>query len=308
MKSKRKTCTKCGKRKMIQARNRVCTDCRENQFFQSNAFRWFWDNAKRSYVEAMPESTSELIALLEVRKTAMKAKGMCRFEGELSSTYNYQIGHRYPASKGGKMVAENMVIMPAIVNLKLGNRHGAELEYLGCIYKSQFKDLVEFKNFCDKYDMDELKGFVSGSSDNDFETQGMDVDELLKLECERLQEQPKGTAYLVDERLRVASQFAQLCGGLRELEEQLQFEDKHIEAMQWLEEQDKMMGFDTAMNMDVDDILETMGAEETMRQLQELEKQNQLHTDEAMNLTDNLRVLELEENAMHFKVMEARKK
>ncbi len=58
------------------------------------------------------------------------------------------------------------------------------------------------------------RGFVSASSSNDFEREGLDASKVLQLEAERLEEQPVGSQLQVRDYLVTASKFAELCGGL----------------------------------------------------------------------------------------------
>ncbi|WP_454441793.1 hypothetical protein [Vibrio bathopelagicus] len=265
--------------------------------------------AQRTSPEAMPEGTEELIEVLEVRRFANSAKGMYRINGEIGSSYSYHVGHRYPASKGGALIAENLVVMPAWVNWKLGDNHGHSLEALKIDSSNRFSSLSSFKEFCAKYDMAELKRFVSASSSNDFEREGLDASKVLQLEAERLEEQPVGSQLQVRDYLVTASKFAELCGGLSEFEKKAGLEDMDCLYFKYMEELEvEMFGKQGNENsLSVDEVLEVYERGEAMEQLKKLEKQGLLGTPEALQLADALCPLELEENAMYFQVMEANK-
>ncbi len=80
---------------------------------------------------------------------------------------------------GGALMAEKSVVMPAWVNWKLGDAHGMYLEALKIDSSNRFSCLSAFKEFCSKYDMTELKRFVSAASSNDFEREGLDARKVL---------------------------------------------------------------------------------------------------------------------------------
>lgn len=192
--------------------------------------------AQRTSPEAMPKSTKELVDVLEVRRFANSAKGIYRFNGELGSSYSYHVGHRYPASKGGLLLADNLVVMPAWINWKLGDEHGRGLEEYRIDSSNKFNSLKAFKVFCSKYDVNQLKSYVNGSSTNDFEREGMDVGNVLERELERLGESPEGTQLQVRDYLVTASKFAELCGGLVEFERKAGLEDMDCIYMKYKED------------------------------------------------------------------------
>ncbi|WP_133151520.1 hypothetical protein [Vibrio breoganii] len=276
--------------------------------------------AQRTGLEAMPKTTEELIEVLEVRKFANSAKGLYRLEGKIGSRYNYHVGHRYPASKGGALIAENLVVMPAWVNWKLGDEHGKGLEELdGFKVEStiRFNSLQGFKKFCLKYDMGELKAFVNShtGSTEDFEREGLVGSEVLKRESERLRERPMGTNLQVRDYLATGSKFAELCGGLVEFEKKAGLEDEHCMYLKYLEELEvEMFGRDNinsglgqslSQSFSVDDIIDIHQKGEVMKELREMEEAGQLGTPKALQLADELCPLEIEENAMYYRVMEA---
>lgn len=311
MKTKLKRCSQCGKPKRIPVRNKVCTDCRTNDFFQSTCFDWLWSMAQRTSPEAMPKSTEELVDVLEVRRFANSAKGIYRFNGELGSSYSYHVGHRYPASKGGLLLADNLVVMPAWINWKLGDEHGSGLEEYRIDSSNKFNSLKAFKVFCSKYDMNQLKSYVNGSSTNDFEREGMDVGNVLERELERLGESPEGTKLQVRDYLVTASKFAELCGGLVEFERKAELEDMDCMYMRYMEDLEVEMfgrenvGVAESLSLSVDEVMEIYGRGETMERLRQLEEKGQLRSPEALQLADALCPLELKENAMYVRVVEA---
>ncbi|GEA50047.1 hypothetical protein VIN01S_08510 [Vibrio inusitatus NBRC 102082] len=267
--------------------------------------------AQRTSPEAMPESTEELVEVLEVRRFANRAKGMYRFNGELGSSYNYHVGHRYPASKGGMLVAENLVVMPAWINWKLGDEHGLGLEEYKLVSANNFNSLRGFKEFCSRYDMSQLKSYVNGSTINDFERDGLDADSVLEREVERLGECPEGTLLNVKDYLVTASKFAELCGGLTQFEDKAELEDMNCMYLKYMEDLEvEMFSKENAsstesLSLSVDQVIEIYERRDVIERLMELEAQEQLGTPEALQLADELCPFELKENEMFFRVIEA---
>ncbi|MCK8071587.1 hypothetical protein [Vibrio sp. 1CM23M] len=304
-----KKCSRCKKAKRMTRHQRICSQCKQDGFFGGSYFRWLWDMAKRSDKQAMPSCTDELIKVFEVRKFAIKARGYYRENQSIGTKYNYHIGHRYPASKGGKLIAENLVVMPALVNLTLRDKHGDGLESYRVERTEGHWTLDEFKDYVASFDIERLQAYIGGSEAtniNDFETNGLAMGEVLQIEAERLGEEPKGTDLLVSSYYQKLSKFSQLANGLEQLETLMGFDDIHQQLLNYRKQQDGIMGFDIepSNEFDVDDTLIEMESAKAMERLKELKAQGELGGNEANHLADMLTPLELEQNQMYFEVQE----
>ncbi|UPR26284.1 hypothetical protein ITG08_05920 [Vibrio cyclitrophicus] len=138
-------------------------------------------------VQCWPDTTGELVDLLKLRQQQSKCAGWYRIDGELNCTYSYELAHRFPASHGGRLVAENLVIMPAVLNRKMGSRHGLGLE---CYQANEVKMLPKKelrREFLRRYDVASLEGFAKANdTGSDFSTDGIGVFEVVRNECKRL--------------------------------------------------------------------------------------------------------------------------
>ncbi|MEZ8618261.1 hypothetical protein AB6D33_20635 [Vibrio splendidus] len=185
---KERQCKWCGIARPLPRRKRICNECKQQQFFKSTHWIWLESAAYKYGVQCWPDDTDSLVELLELRQAQKKASGWFRANGELDCTFKYELAHRYPASKGGKLIADNLVIMPMKLNRKMGDRHGAGLE---CHYKAgRFIQMAKKelrKEFLRRYDMKKLEGFAKANDKgSDFTTKGADVFSVINQECERL--------------------------------------------------------------------------------------------------------------------------
>ncbi len=181
-------CKWCGVVKALRKHQRVCDDCKSEQFFKTKYWVWLESSAYKYGVQCWPDTTDELVDLLKLRQRQSKWAGWYRIDGELSCSYGYELAHRFPASKGGKLVADNLVIMPTVLNRKMGSHHGLGLE---CYQTNQVKKLPKKelrREFFRRYEIKKLEGFAKAANDtgSDFYIDGMDVFEVVKKECERL--------------------------------------------------------------------------------------------------------------------------
>ncbi|MFA0145361.1 hypothetical protein AB4452_04665 [Vibrio lentus] len=181
-------CKWCGIKKPLRKHQRVCDPCKHQQFFKSKHWIWLESAAYKYGVQCWPDTTEDLVELLELRQRQTRYSGWYRVDGELKCSYEYELAHRYPASKGGKLIADNLVIMPAILNRKMGSNHGLGLE----LYKSEkIRKLAKKelrREFLRRYEMDKLEGFAKTANDtgSDFFSNGTDAFSAINYECERL--------------------------------------------------------------------------------------------------------------------------
>lgn len=130
------TCDVCKKRR-IKAKlpngrkttKRLCSSCYKNDkvsvFFGSSAGDWFAKRAIEHCTNSIPPNTDELIRLVNLYKTATKAKGYSYESGEFKTLYDYELCHKDPC-KGdgytGALVADNLIISLKSINRKMGNK------------------------------------------------------------------------------------------------------------------------------------------------------------------------------------------
>lgn len=181
-------CKNCGLVKQLRRKQRICDDCKAQRFFRSAHYKWLANAAIKYGVQCLPDTTAELVELLELRVKERSYSGWSRYDGEMTREYDYHLAHRYPASKGGKLIADNLVIMPAMINRTMGNSHGVGLERFctGIVEKMTRNELR--REFMRRYDLRKLERFASKATDNgsDFSTDGMDAMAVINDECRRL--------------------------------------------------------------------------------------------------------------------------
>ncbi|WP_119010552.1 hypothetical protein [Vibrio superstes] len=219
-------------------------ECRSDEFMNSGAYSWLWWMAERGGSNQLPDTFEELIAVLNVRRFSNLAKGIHRENGKIKTRFNYEVGHRYPSSKGGKLVAENLVVLPRSVNRTLGNEHGEGLEYFKSA-STEYKDKHAFdRAFTQKfkeYSL-QLSKYVSAESEDDFTgREAKSPEDVLILEMERLGIEAKGTSINVNEWDVVESKFAELCGGLETIETRNDYDQQEQMVKEFFERQDVVM-------------------------------------------------------------------
>ncbi|QBY04695.1 hypothetical protein E2K93_09960 [Thalassotalea sp. HSM 43] len=241
--TKAKTCNHCGKRSR-KVKYNSCDECRIDGFVSSPNFQWLWWQAERGGYNQLPETFEELVAVLEVKRRANRYSGFKLVNGELTSDYNYEVGHRYPCSKGGALIAENLIVLPWAVNRALGDKHGYGLEHLAKPTKP-FKDIKEFRRvFLKRFksNLVELKKYSINQQLDDFDVSGWNAEMMLAEEMEKLNiKTVKGTEYLVSDKHRIESKFAELCGGLETIERVKDYATQEYNIMEHYKQQEQLM-------------------------------------------------------------------
>ncbi|CCN33410.1 hypothetical protein VIBNISO65_970034 [Vibrio nigripulchritudo SO65] len=269
-------CKWCREVKSLPRRKRICDECKQQQFFKSKHWVWLESAAMKYGIQCLPDDTNELIKLLELRKKQTRWSGWYRKDSELDCTYKYELAHRYPACDGGKLIADNLVIMPMILNRKMGKRHGQGL----LCYRTDKIEKVTRKElrreFLKKYEISKLEGFANPANDkgSDFETDGMDVMGVMTHEAERL-----GFVYtpleemdFIQEYSIMTKQYDAICGTEKALAMTINVkealstldtdnQDKYIgdllsPDLEWAgeDESEVMKGISSLMGMDENDI------------------------------------------------------
>lgn len=204
----------------MRKHQRVCDSCKQDGFFKTKHWVWLESAALKYGVSCWPEETSGLVTLLKLRQQQMLCQGLSRRAGVLWSRYQYELGHRYPASLGGKLVAENLVIIPMIINRKMGERHGKGLE----LFKVDNPVRVSRKEirrvFISRYSMSELEDFAKlKDTGSDFSMDGVGAAETLKIECNRLGIEFNATSDKENEVeiMKVVDKYIEVCGASSDL-------------------------------------------------------------------------------------------
>ncbi|MFD2165369.1 hypothetical protein ACFSJY_03755 [Thalassotalea euphylliae] len=213
---------------------------------ESTYFEWLWSMAKRGGTNQLPETIEDLIAVLEVKRFANLAMGWY-FDGEdFQKTYKYEVGHRYPCSKGGALTADNLVVMPWNVNRSLGNNHGDGLEHFKKTSK-EYTDKNAFRQaFIQRFkdDMTQLSKYKLNEVPTEPQTDAcwaIDAERVLERECERLGVEPKATDFIVSKFDKVESKFADICGGLETLERVSDYASEQEQIINFYKRQDNIM-------------------------------------------------------------------
>ncbi|WP_286297991.1 hypothetical protein [Vibrio apostichopi] len=209
-----KKCLRCQNDKPIQGNKKICDECRSNEWFGSKAERWLYSQVERAGIEVLPDTTDELEEVLELRKACHKACGYKSDGLNWSQAYTYKLGHRFPASKGGKLVADNLVIMPSWVNQKIGDNHGEGLE----AFKVEGKNVLSYSDFrlwtMEKYEIPRLTSFKDTTpSDYEFSNSGLSSARVLSDELQRLNLIKPDRSNLLSEHENEALIFSGICNG-----------------------------------------------------------------------------------------------
>ncbi|WP_133153892.1 hypothetical protein, partial [Vibrio sp. 10N.261.55.A7] len=183
-----KRCKWCGIAKTMRRRQMICDDCKGNQFFKTKHWIWLESQAIKYGVQCWPDDTEGMEALLELRQMQTRCKGVSRRSGFVWAKYNYELAHRYPASKGGQLIPDNLVLMPSKWNKTMSNRHGHGLDCFRVDLVNKLPRAKLKQEFKRRYDLLTLERFVTKTKDNgaDFDNEGVDVVSVLTSECKRL--------------------------------------------------------------------------------------------------------------------------
>lgn len=196
---------RCQNDKPIQGNKKICDECRSNEWFGSKAERWLYSQVERAGIEVLPQTTRDLIDVFEIRKLSIKAS--------IRNNIKYEVGHRYPAKKGGKLIATNLIVIPKFVNTKIGENHGDGLERfkvekLTKILFSEFRIFVQ-----STYDMAELAKYKDSEYTGDQLSIGLSINKVRNMEFQRLGLQTSEYEPTLDENENIALDFASACNG-----------------------------------------------------------------------------------------------
>ncbi|MCY9865174.1 hypothetical protein OTK49_21885 [Vibrio coralliirubri] len=200
-----KKCLRCTLVKPISGNNKICDCCKANEWYESRAERWLYSQVERAGIEILPRTTEELIEVLELRKLSIKAS--------MGQKVRYQIGHRYPSSKGGRLVPSNLIILPKFVNTKIGDEHGEGLEHF-IVEGKTVVPISEFRLFVqDIYDISKLARYKDSDFNGDIQSPGISMENMMCMEYERLELKPISLEYYLDSEENIALAFASACNG-----------------------------------------------------------------------------------------------
>lgn len=199
-------CLRCKLDKPIFGNNKICDCCKTNEWHESRAERWLYSQVERAGIEILPRTTEELIEVLELRKLCIKAS--------MGQKLEYQIGHRYPSSKGGRLVTSNLIILPKFVNTKIGDEHGEGLEHF-IVEGKTLVPISEFRLFImENYDISKLAQYKDSDFNGDIHlSSGISMEDMMSMEYQRLKLPQIPFEHYLDSEENIALAFASACNG-----------------------------------------------------------------------------------------------
>ena len=188
-KRSRRRCSSCGNRFYPKKYQRVCDSCQDYKYWNTSIGSKVESQLKRMKYEDQLQQT-DLDGVTSLYKKLKKYQGWYSKDGEFRPNLELELSHLYPASKGGLLTPNNLVIAPKSLNRLYRDELFPIGEYadespIESDYREWAAQEYSLKGLIEKYHLSPKS--KKAASVKDFEPREFyTLDELLISEAERL--------------------------------------------------------------------------------------------------------------------------